>query len=140
VYVASETNRTKNREAAMEGGARKWGVTKVIVHYVSGDDTWEIEMDPKKIDILVFNWKRFRRVNEVIGEPLKKNHHVRPDGRLVHGDEPAAEVARRMGINGPPRRIGRREEGTSLDSMCVHNENCTWWCVGDDHDHDGEDS
>jgi hypothetical protein len=121
----------------MESGAKKWGVTKVVVHYVAGDDTWEVEFDPKKVDILVFNWERFRKVNEVVGEPLKEDHHVRPDGRLVHGQEPPAEVARRMGLKGPPKRVGPRQEGTSEDPMCLHNPDCIWWCMDETHDHLG---
>lgn len=115
---------------------QKWGVTQVIVRYVSGDDTWEITLDPKHIDVLVFNWERFKRANGVIGDPISPKNHVRPDGRLVDSDEPAADVARRIGLNGPPRRVGPRGAGTGDDPICIHNQNCVWWCFDETHQHD----
>lgn len=105
-----------------------WGVTKVIVRYVSGDSTYEVSMDPAKIDILVFNQERFRRINEVVGAPLPPTNHVQPDGRPVRGSQTPAELAREIGLDGPPRRVGPRESGTSHDPMCVHKEDCIWWC------------
>jgi hypothetical protein len=115
---------------------KKWGVTQVIVRYVSGDDTWEIALDPKHIDVLVFNWERFKKVNGVVGDPISKKNHVRPDGRLVEGNEPAEEVAKKIGLNGPPKKVGPRESGTGDDPICIHNQNCTWWCLDENHTHD----
>jgi hypothetical protein len=113
-----------------------WGVTQVIVRYVSGADTWEVSLDPENIDALVFNWERFKKINEVIGDPLPEGNHVLPDGRLVQGDDPPDVVAQRIGLSGPPQKIGPREEGTSGEPACLHNVDCTWWCIGETHNHD----
>jgi hypothetical protein len=109
--------------------AQGWGVTNVTVRYVAGDATWEITMDPARVDILVFNQERFRRINEVIGAALPASNHIQPDGRPVGGALPPEEVARRIGLRGQPRYVGPREEGTSHDPLCIHSEDCTWWCI-----------
>lgn len=118
----------------MADEATDWGVTKVTVRYVAGDSTWEVSLDPAKIDILVFNRERFEAINRIIGAPLPESNHIQPDGASVDGRLTPAEVAERMGLDGPPRRIGPREDGTSHDPMCVHESNCTWWCVEEHRD------
>lgn len=117
-----------------------WGVTEVVVRYVAGDETWEVSLDPKHVDALVFNWDRFKAINKVVGRPLEKGHHVRPDGRLMYGNEPADEVARRMGLKGPPKKLGPRQAGTTDEPACFHNSSCVWWCMDETHNHDGDDS
>jgi len=114
---------------------QKWGVTDVTIRYFSGDEEWEVSLDPKKIDILVFNWERYKAISSQIGSPADRDREILPDGRGRNG-KPAADVAREMGLKGPPVRTGKRRDGTSYDPVCVHNEDCTWWCIDEGHHHD----
>lgn len=111
-----------------------WGVTEVTIRYVSQGRTWEVSLDPKQIDILVFNWERYEKIAGQIGTPVTRERHIQPDGRGP-GNRPAAEVARAMGLKRPPRDVGPAEAGTSLQPVCLHNEDCTWWCIDESHDH-----
>jgi hypothetical protein len=113
------------------GKTGEWGVTQVTIKYVTADATWEVALDPAKIDILVFNQERFEKINAIIGRPLPEQNHIQPDGRPFKGPGTPQEIAKRMGLSGPPRRIGPREAGTSHDPLCVHNQDCTWWCISD---------
>jgi hypothetical protein len=114
--------------------AEDWGVTDVTIRYHAKGRTWEVSLDPEKIDILVFNWKHYERIVEVLGHPVTKDRHILPDGRSVEG-KPAEDVAREMGLKGPPREIGPAEAGTSLDPICFHQAGCQWWCFDETHNH-----
>lgn len=114
---------------------KSWGVTDVTIRYVAGGRTWEISLDPKEIDILVFNDRRYREISAHIGHPADRERHVLPDGRSVTG-KPAAEVAKAMGLRRPPRDVGPAESGTSHDIMCLHHNECQWWCMDETHDHE----
>jgi hypothetical protein len=118
------------------GEHRGWGITDVTIRYVSGNDTWEVSLDPHEIDILVFNWKRFEEISRVVGRPPAREHHLRPDGTPAHGGGTPAETARRVGFRGPPRRVGPRQEGTTYEPGCVHNRTCQWWCIDENHAHE----
>lgn len=117
-------------------GTEAWGVTEVIVRYYAGKDQWEISLDPGRIDVLVFNWERFRRINEVVGGPMPASHHAMPDGASADGARTPEQMAELMGLNGPPRRIGERASGTSGDPICFHRTECDWFCTYPNHDHD----
>lgn len=106
-----------------------WGVTNVTIRYVAGDSTWELSLDPEQIDILVFNRERFEQINKIIGAPIPETNHLQPDGASFDGKLTPEEAAALMGSNGPPRRIGPREEGTSHGPACMHNQGCEWWCI-----------
>jgi hypothetical protein len=122
-----------------------WAVTEVVIRYRSKDAHWEVSMDPSKIDLLVFNWERFKQINAIIGQPIAADNHFKPDGASKDGKYTAAENAQRAGTKGPPRKLpnppgdaGKNDviEEEDTDPICIHNRDCTWYCTDESHIHE----
>lgn len=116
-----------------------WGVSEVVIKYHSKDGEWEVSIDPAKVDILVFNWERFKEINNIIGQPITKDHHLKADGGSDDGAFTPEQIAQQLGSNGPPRLVGPPPQGVAAedsgDPICYHNRDCTWFCTDDTHIH-----
>jgi len=124
----------------MAGQEGTWGVTEVVIRYHSKDGQWEVSIPPSSVDILVFNWERYQQINKIIGgTPITKGHHLNPDGGSHDGEFTPEEIARQLGSNGPPRRIGEPvpvEAGEYTGPICVHQTECTYYCTDENHVHE----
>jgi hypothetical protein len=122
------------------GESRDFGVTKVTVTYHWKGVQYEVDLDPNRIDIMIFgsdNIKRFKpHLPEPVGGPVTKNlNHLMPDGTMrKHDPKSKTEYwpAEKAGIFGTPRKVRMAVSG-SPDDFCWHNELCNWWCVAGDH-------
>jgi hypothetical protein len=117
-----------------------FGVTKITIAYHWKGRQYEIDLDPNRVDVLIFgseNVKRFKpALPKPVGGPVSERlGHLNPDGTM-HNRDPKAKVeywpAEKAGIFGTPRRVGRAVDG-SPDDFCWHNIECNWWCVAGDH-------
>ena len=120
-----------------------FGVNKITVHYHWRGEQFEVDLDPRHIDIMIFGSANIKKYKPTLpgkaGGPVKGSmNHLMPDGTMRdhpgHKTRGAGEPwpLERAGIMSAPRNLGM-SAGGSPDDFCWHNVVCDWWCVAGNH-------
>jgi len=118
-------------------------VNKVTVHYHWRGQQYEVDLDPNRIDIMIFGSANIKKYKPGLpgraGGPVKGNmNHLMPDGTTREGHHHKTRGAseawplQEAGVMSNPRSLGR-STGGSPDDFCWHELTCSWWCVAGDH-------